>query len=593
MIKIIKEKQIRDFTKKHPKWREVFLTWLAKDESIDIIELREAFSLLFKNKQLLSKEINVEFAKSLLDHKDETTRKMVEKFHDKIKKVLHHKNKNKFIKSLKTVSYVHLFNKDVEKEINVILDNNISIPVLKKQFFTKLARFDSAEALLLSLKSFRDKNITWSRNHYLNKIQEENLGVSIISDSGNSLLIHVHNHKACAALGSQAWCIVDDEGTFKDYTEGLCRQMIYCNFNLGIDDPESLIGLTVDRDGLVESSYLKDDSPTYQDTIDLFKFNKMDKKEIKVYLDTLDNQDAFTQVCIFGLDEYYDEYINKEGVDPSAYNNTIIIGILDSETNPIVERLLDDPRVDPTSFLKMKRSVHKKDVAKFKSYLKKGVNPSQYDNSILDLAARTGQIDVIKELLKNDDVQSADYLGGSVINAIRYGNIDVTKYLLKNIKKDMDASYPMFFIRSVIHGQLPLIKTFLKDSRIDPAAGDNKALIGSLLKKKYDIMDVLLKDPRVDPSAREHNVLRVLIQRSEMDQIRSLLNDSRIKNCTNKDELYGKKINFQNCTEDDEIEIKDLLTQNGFIDPRIKEEEVFAKQYRENIKNIKNGSLKL
>lgn len=120
----------------------------------------------------------------------------------------------------------------------MILDNNISINTLKKQFFNKILKFKNSNDLLVSLKEFKNNNISWTKSFYLNKIKDNNLNVDIYEyNLDNTLLLEVKDYNACQTLGPQAWCIVYSEEYFNDYKIELNRQYIYIyfNFNIGIE----------------------------------------------------------------------------------------------------------------------------------------------------------------------------------------------------------------------------------------------------------------------------------------------------------------------------------------------------------------------
>lgn len=221
--------------KKHPYWCNIFESWLEKYPNLDLSRLEKSFSLLLKYKNLLKHDITIDFAHSLLNHVDDTNRCIVEKFDDKIQEILHLKKKEVFINSLKTNKYQDLFNESVELELHSILDNKISIEALKHQFFNKLAKFKSSNDLLENLIQFKEKNIGWSREFYLNKIKKENLNVEVLDDQNGYMIVHAKDYEACRELGSQAWCIVQDKDNFLYYTNDLKRQIIALNFDLPIE----------------------------------------------------------------------------------------------------------------------------------------------------------------------------------------------------------------------------------------------------------------------------------------------------------------------------------------------------------------------
>ena len=409
MNKLKKQKKIETLFKKHPQWKFLFLSYLDIDENLSIKELENTFSLIISYKSIFKNLIHD--AKNFLELND--NRSILERLSDKVTADIHHHKKEPFIKSLKTEKYQHLFNEKVEQEIHTILDNKISINSLKHQFFNKLAKYKNSSELIESLQSFKNKNIQWNREYYENLIKENNLNVEILNDQNGYMMIQVNDYKACKLLGSQSWCIVQDENTFLRYTDDYKRQFIALNFNQPIENSTSMIGFTVNINGKIYSSYLKNDKKTPNKIKEQFKFNPFSKQKIDNILKEKTNQEAFNFICRYGLIYFYDEYINKKEVDPSVLKNYAIIWASKNGHFDIVNRLLDDPRVDPSD---------------------------KYNHAIR-LASENGHFDIVNRLLGDTRVDPSDNNNESIFLASKYGHLDIVNRLLEDNRVNPSDNY--------------------------------------------------------------------------------------------------------------------------------------------------------
>jgi hypothetical protein len=293
-------------TKKHPSWKKMFISWITKYPEIKSCDIKLTFDLFLTYKNLLKKEITPAFI-SNLSFDNELS--IVEKFHDVILSRINDHHRSTFIKELSTQSYSHLFNEKIEKEIIIILKNNISIKTLRSQFFHKLKRFKTSDELYQNLVDFKNKNIQWNKDYYLDLIYNKKLNAKIESLKNNKMLIHVLDYNSCKEIGSQAWCIVAEEKFFFQYVKIYTRQFIYLDFDLPIEDNLSMVGITVGYNGRIFNSYNKED--TFINIGDLANIN-ISSIPRDIMIHSIKNS-AFPKKTIieYGLFDYFDLFFDS------------------------------------------------------------------------------------------------------------------------------------------------------------------------------------------------------------------------------------------------------------------------------------------
>lgn len=296
---------VSSFTRKNPTWEKLFLSWIDENPNLDVKKLETSFLLFLKHKSLISKNITIAYAKKIPNSLSK-----LEIFNDDIVKNIRHKQSLNFILSLKTNKHKHLFNELVDQEILTILDNKTSTQTLKNSFFNKISRFKNSDELLKSLIAFKHKSSLWSLSQYKKIIRDNNLNIQQHESPLNTLLIEVKDYYACKTLGSQSWCIVENENDFNFYLKKFNRQFILFDFNLDIESNESMIGFTVDYRGAASSSHLKNDKPTPSDILNLYNFPKLNKNYIEeeLYL----SEFPLLDVVKHDLVEYCEYYLNHE-----------------------------------------------------------------------------------------------------------------------------------------------------------------------------------------------------------------------------------------------------------------------------------------
>lgn len=311
----MQKKSIENICKKHPSWANVFTKYYKIEGETNLNYVRDLMLKIITHKKLLNHlGINIKYALDITKRKDH--RSLLEILDDDINRSLFEHKINHFILSLHTKGYQHLFNKEVDDEIRKILHAGISIKAFKKDFIRKIAYFkddNNSSNLINSLKIFKEKNIHWNKEYYLNMARAENIldKIDILYEKSNALMIHIKDYYSCKILGAESWCIVQREDVFNNYTKDLKRQLIFLDFNRPIEDPKSLIGFTVDVNGDIHYSYLRNDYATPNAIKNNFLFDKLDNDTLYEYLSKLDSYKRNELIFQYGLFEMSKLFISK------------------------------------------------------------------------------------------------------------------------------------------------------------------------------------------------------------------------------------------------------------------------------------------
>lgn len=456
-----KESKIKEICKKHKTWEQVFLLWLNRYPDLDIKRLAESFLLFLKHKNKIKKEINIEFAKDILDEEKYPNRiDIIETFNDILIETINKKEHNIYIKSLKTSKYKRLFTDFVEEEIHSILENGLTKELLKNQFFNKLAVYKTSKDLLKSLILFKKANTNWSKEYYKILIKETNS--DLIKETETSLLIKVNDYYACNNIGSGAWCISREKDMFEMYTkpEGVLSrdQYIYIDFSLPIDNNQSMIGFTVDSLGDVHSSHLKDDKPTPTNVIKKFKFSGWSKKCLKEKLNIIkSNQEKFNFICFHNMIDVYNEYRNNKNVSINAipfdymavmakHNYKELINNILSDSKEVLRReaiydlltgTMEGDQLELFQILMHYVLVEKIKIEESKKY------------NLLKLAIKNDSINIFKKIIKKFENLNFYEKEGCIAEIVNNGSLNILEEIYPKYKNNISEKA----IEIVLYGQ--------------------------------------------------------------------------------------------------------------------------------------------
>lgn len=198
-----------------------------------------------------------------------------------------------------------------------------------------------------------------------------------------------------------------------------------------------------------------------------------------------------------GYFEIIDELLNDTNIDPFIDNGRILeVAINYNYDNPkIVSRLLDDPRIDPTV----------------------------QDNYALRYACSIGDLDLFNKIYNNPILviyNIRDIFG----DACRGGNIDIVKILLKDININK-SDYNFGFGSAIARNKYNVVKLLLNDPRVE---FDNSILITPSSGGYHRILNLLLdwrgpNGEKLDPSYNNNLCIRMASTYKHIEVVRMLL----------------------------------------------------------------------
>lgn len=169
-----------------------------------------------------------------------------------------------------------------------------------------------------------------------------------------------------------------------------------------------------------------------------------------------------------------------------------------------VERLLNDPRVDPT----------------------------ECNNAAIREAARRGHADVVRALLCDGRADPMARYGETVRATIEEGHTRVARMLLDDPRVD-PAAYDNVFIRIAAEkGRTDIVRMLLAEERVDPMTRCNRPLCLALFNNHESTAQLLLDNERVNPnvfgrelfySAQKPYYMHLLLDHPRLDATKAWL----------------------------------------------------------------------
>jgi len=126
-----------------------------------------------------------------------------------------------------------------------------------------------------------------------------------------------------------------------------------------------------------------------------------------------------------------------------------------------------------------------------------GINPSAYQNMIIIYASINGHLNVVNLLLKDPRVNPSDLHNLAIIGASEAGHLNVVDRLLEDPRVNPSDQDNRAIIDASEKGHLNVVDRLLKDPRVDPSSQDNRAIIWASENGHLNVIDRLLEDPRI------------------------------------------------------------------------------------------------
>jgi hypothetical protein len=249
---------IAQYFKKSPQWQKLLTAHLG--DSAMPAEIKR-FSQHMRDYRDVFRQVDfgLEKAKTLLLEED--NRRPIERLLDACRDILGQHKKDQLVRSLSTKTYAHLFDEKNKQIIGELLDNDVSVALLKDQFFSKIGRYQDASQMFEALTVFSKAQVDWSKNAVIKALRGlSDHEASVLLNDEDQLIIQVHTFSASKALGKGSqWCLSSQESDFDYYVKGDAEQFFVYDFSLPFSDIRCMQGITLD-DGTTQAAHYKNDS---------------------------------------------------------------------------------------------------------------------------------------------------------------------------------------------------------------------------------------------------------------------------------------------------------------------------------------------
>ncbi len=159
--------------------------------------------------------------------------------------------------------------------------------------------------------------------------------------------------------------------------------------------------------------------------------------------------------------------------------------------------------------------------------IEEGVDPSMENNRCIILAAKHGHLDVIERLVEDERVDPFDQANYAFIEACFEDHLIVVEYLL-SIGADPSAQENIGFIEACSRGHTEIV-LFLLDiynrnpNKLDPFDQENLAFIEATARGHIDIMKILLEYADLIPLDQNSEAVVLALRYGQIDALKLLI----------------------------------------------------------------------
>lgn len=199
---------------------------------------------------------------------------LFEHFDDSMNAFVRNHKINQYGLSISSKKYQHLYNDESFKVLELLYDLKVPASELQETLGKKLAAFKSSEDFNKSLKQLYAIHNGFNSESVIKKANAVN--AEVIKNDDNMVIIKIENFQQSSATGSSSWCIVRDEVHFKSYKEDAHQYFIY-DFNKDPVENNSIVGITLQKDGTHSAAHFKNDDQLYDNE----EFKKLQLEIVK------------------------------------------------------------------------------------------------------------------------------------------------------------------------------------------------------------------------------------------------------------------------------------------------------------------------
>ena len=166
---------------------------------------------------------------------------------------------------------------------------------------------------------------------------------------------------------------------------------------------------------------------------------------------------------------------------------------------------------------------------------KKNIVVDSDNNYVLRWAVCYNHIEIVKELLKFDEVNTCDSNYHAFELSIETSNIEIFKLLYSDYrtKKHIDGVFNLSISKCLDYNNVKILKYLLSNSynvkQYNNKVFDNIIFLSNYdYLKRLDFINILLNDKRFDPSYNNNSVLHIAIVNEKYEYIRLLLKNREV-----------------------------------------------------------------
>lgn len=266
---------------KHPMIAKLFIE--ANRNEMNILATLPCIDT-YKNNVEVLKASGFNFQRELEEASD------LEEFDDTMNEAIKKHQVYTYAHSISSKKYEYLYDSESYKIFEELKQMGVSVSDLQGFIGKKIAAFTDSQEFNLALRSLLGQEFNIER--YMELAKQAN--IEIVSKKDNVLILDIQSFEQSKLLGSTSWCISRDEYYFDSYKGEQDKQLFMYDFNRSTTDKDSMIGLTLNREGKVTAAHLKDDTSMKEDTAKIkailgmipekpLKNKKITRKEIGQY----------------------------------------------------------------------------------------------------------------------------------------------------------------------------------------------------------------------------------------------------------------------------------------------------------------------
>jgi hypothetical protein len=185
---------------------------------------------------------------------------------DYINQIVHEHKVKAYANSIFSNKYKHLMNDEALGYFRELYDLTFPAEKLQKSIGSKIAAIQTQEDFTFVVKQLYESLSGF--NYEAKQGMAADLGAKEIAYSDGMLVLEIDKYAQSKKLGSSSWCIVRDTCYFDEYVRNGSRQFFIYDFTKKEVDNDSMIGITLDKDGYNLFQHLKDDTSIKYGTSD-------------------------------------------------------------------------------------------------------------------------------------------------------------------------------------------------------------------------------------------------------------------------------------------------------------------------------------